>query len=694
MGRDELSDLARYVERFLPGRLGSLAMQLWEGLTVADPQTTAAVLEAPREMPRRVIRPEPRISPVDAAIAAAQRRLLSLQAPDGHWCGELEGDTILESEYVLLMHAIGRGNAPRVAKAVEYIRRKQLSDGGWTHYHGGPIEVGGSVKAYFALKLAGDDPDSEPMARARRAILDHGGVEACNSFTKIVLAMFGQFPWSSCPAVVPEMVLLPRWFPFNIGDMSAWSRTIVIPLSIVWASKPNVPIAAGRGIEELHTRGVSKRWSLEAVNPNAKSLKAWLWGLIFTLVSGFFNVVEKIGIHPLRRRALAKAEAWVLERLVDSDGLGAIFPPIVNTILALRCLGYADDHPAVLSQVEELERLVIEDAGTARVQPCLSPVWDTAIALHALVASGVDPSDEPVLAAARWLMERECRTAGDWAVKARDARPGGWSFEYRNAFYPDTDDTAQVVTALSAVRFPDADEDRRRRVAVKRGLDWLLGMQNKDGGFGAFDKGCSKEFLTYVPFADHNAMIDPSCEDITGRALETFAATGLGASHPAVAAAAAFLRTRRDGDASWYGRWGTNYLYGTWLAVWGLTRTAGRSDDPWFEPSARWVRSVQNPDGGWGESQRSYDDAAAKGRGPSTASQTSWALMTLFGTDDYDSDTVRRGIERLLATQLPDGSWYDEAWTGTGFPRVFYLRYHLYATYFPLLALGTYAGRA
>ena len=691
MGREELSELARKVERFLPARWGSFARELWEGRAGSEDAATA-VIDEPREAPPRP-RPEPLVSPVDAAIAAAQRHLLSLQAKDGHWCGELEGDTILESEYVLLMHAIGRAHGPRVAKAIEYIRRKQLPDGGWTHYHGGPIEVGGSVKAYFALKLAGDDPASEPMARARRAILEHGGVEACNSFTKILLAMFGQFPWSECPAVVPEMVLLPRWFPFNIGDMSAWSRTIVIPLSIVWASKPSVAVPEGRGLSELHTRGVSSRWSLEAVNPKAKTLKAWLWALLFTVVSGFFNVVEKIGIHPLRRRALAKAEAWVLERLVDSDGLGAIFPPIVNTILALRCLGYADDDPAVRAQVDELERLVIEEDETVRLQPCLSPVWDTAIALHCLVASGVDRGDERVLAAARWLMERECRTVGDWAAKAR-VNPGGWSFEYRNAFYPDTDDTAQVVTALSAVRFPDPEEDRRRHEAVRRGLDWLLAMQNKDGGFGAFDKGCVKEFLTYVPFADHNAMIDPSCEDITGRALETFAVTGLPASHPAVRSAAQFLGRKRGADGSWYGRWGTNYLYGTWLAVWGLTRSKLGIGDPSIERSAAWVRSVQNTDGGWGESQRSYDEPWTKGQGPSTASQTAWALMTLFGSGDFDSASVRRGLERLLQTQRADGSWYDEAWTGTGFPRVFYLRYHLYATYFPLLALGTFAGRA
>jgi squalene-hopene/tetraprenyl-beta-curcumene cyclase len=689
MAREDFIDLARYVERFLPARLGAFTAQLRAGRSALVSEPTVLSFDSGAAKPAR--RPHPSATPIDAAMEAVRDYLLALQAEDGHWCGELEGDTILESEYVLLMHALGRGDAPRVGKACEYLRRKQLASGGWTHYAGGPIEVGGSVKAYFVLRLAGDDPESEPMTRARRAILENGGIEACNSFTKILLAIFGQYDWAKCPAVIPEMLLLPSWFPFNIGDMSAWSRTIVVPLSIIWASKPRVDVPPGRGIEELHTRGVSKRWSLEAVNPKAKTLKAWLWGLFFTLVSGFFTAVEMIGIHPLRRRALAKAEAWTLARLEDSDGLGAIFPPIVNTILALKGLSYPVDHPAVASQIAELERLVIEDEATARVQPCLSPVWDTAIAVHALLAAGEDPNDPRLLRAGRWLLDKECTRVGDWAAKVPGVRPGGWYFEHRNAFYPDTDDTAQVLTALSGLKFPNPRDEDRRRGAIHRGLDWMLAMQNADGGFGAFDRACDKEFLTYVPFADHNAVIDPSCEDITGRALETFARLGLPPTHAASAKAAAFLLAKRDSDGTWYGRWGTNYLYGTWLAAWGLSRVGQSAHKKVLDEAAAWVRSVQNPDGGWGESQRSYDDLSTKGRGPSTASQTSWALMTLFAAGDFDSVAVRRGVGTLLATQLPDGSWYDEPWTGTGFPRVFYLRYHLYAVYFPLLALATYA---
>jgi squalene-hopene/tetraprenyl-beta-curcumene cyclase len=692
MAREDLIELARYVERFLPGRLGALAAQL--RATRSTPMSEPTALSFDGTVPKPAERSDRSATPVENAIRAARNRLLDLQTGDGHWCAPLEGDTILESEYVLLMHALGGGGSPRVAKACEHLRRAQLPTGGWTHYDGGPAEVGSSVKAYFVLKLAGDDPESEPMVRARRTILEGGGIEACNSFTKILLAMFGQYDWSACPAVIPEMMLLPKWFPFNIGDMSAWSRTIVVPLSIVWASKPGADVPSGRGIEELHTEGVSSRWSLEAVNPKAKTLKAWLGGLFFTLVSGFFTAVESIGVTPFRRRALAKAEAWTLERLEGSDGLGAIFPPIVNSILALRCLGYADDDPVVVAQVAALERLVIEDDASVRVQPCFSPVWDTAIALHTLARSGMDAEDPRLLLAGRWLLDRECDRLGDWSAKVPDARPGGWSFEYANPFYPDTDDTAQVLTALSDLRFPNPRDEDRRRAAIHRGLDWLLAMQNRDGGFGAFDRGCDKELLTYVPFADHNAMIDPSCEDITGRALETFATLGLPPSHRAVSRAKEFLLAKRGADGTWYGRWGTNYLYGTWLATWGLTRSALDPDSVPVCDAAAWVRSVQNDDGGWGESQRSYDDPAAKGRGPSTASQTAWALLTLFAAGELDSTPVARGIGYLIATQRPDGSWNEAAWTGTGFPKVFYLRYHLYALYFPLLALATFSRHA
>ncbi len=392
-----------------------------------------------------------------------------------------------------------------------------------------------------------------------------------------------------------------------------------------------------------------------------------------------------------RRRALAQAEAWILERLDGSDGLGAIFPPIVTTIFALRCLGYDPDHPAVRAQLAELEKLEIEEDGALRLQPCFSAVWDTALAVHGLSDSAVDGGhpDMPgaLQRARRWLLEREIRRTGDWSVKAPGVAPGGWCFEYRNAFYPDCDDTAEVLAALASLPGGAGEP------AARRGVVWLLGMQNDDGGWGAFDRGCDKEILTHVPFADHNALLDPSTADVTGRAVDALRRLGMAADAPPLARAADFLRRQQEADGSWYGRWGCNYVYGTWLALRALARCGDVADiagEPRCRRAADWLLAHQNPDGGWGELPLSYDDPAQKGIGPSTAAQTAWALLGLFGAGVVDHPAVERGVERLLRTQRDDGSWRDEPWTATGFPRVFYLRYHLYAVYFPLMALAEY----
>lgn len=619
---------------------------------------------------------------ITAAIGATQSYLFRLQQDDGHWRAVLEGDSILESEYVLLMYFLGRFEEPKVRKVADYLRRSQMPTGGWAHYHGGPAEVSASVKAYFVLKLLGDDPTEPHMVRAREMILAAGGVEACNSFTKIYLAIFGQYAWSRCPAVPPEMILLPRWSPLNIYRMSAWSRTIVVPLSIIWAHRPQVAVPAGASIRELYVPGKPPAVDVQAA--------ARFWRLLFTGLDVALKGIEELPVKPLRERGLRAAEQWVLDRLQKSDGLGAIFPPIINTILALRARGYAMDDPVLRGQIHELERLELEGDDGMRLQPCLSPVWDTALTLHALLASGV-PGDNPrLLAGARWLLDHEVRERGDWAMMCDAVEPGGWYFEYANEFYPDVDDTAQVLSVLSQIRFPEAADDARCQAAIRRGTNWLFAMQNTDGGWAAFDRGCDSEFLTHVPFADHNAMIDPSCEDITGRTLETLHLLGREPSDPVVRRAAGFLLRTQEDDGTWYGRWGCNYLYGTWLAVQGLTQGAVSPNDRRIQRAAAWVRQIQRADGGWGELPRSYDDPTAKGIGPSTAAQTAWALLTLFAAGDRHSDAVQRGLQYLLATQRADGSWWDEAWTGTGFPRVFYLRYHLYATYFPLLALGTY----
>jgi squalene-hopene/tetraprenyl-beta-curcumene cyclase len=634
--------------------------------------------------------PAPRVSGeqgtpdlVGNAVEAARRYLLSIQHADGHWCAELEGDTILESEYILTMHFLGRTGETRVKKAAEYVRRAQLPAGGWPNYPGGPAEVSTSVKAYFVLKLVGDDPAAPHMEKARDVIRRLGGVDACNSFTKIYLSIFGECSWTHCPAVPPELVLLPDWVPFNIYKMSSWSRGIVVPLSIIWATKPLCPVPEHARIPELHV----PRREKPAVE---RSPRERFWRGVFTATDLLLRGIESLGIRPLRRWALAACETWIHERLVKSDGLGAIFPPIVNTIFAFRCLGYALDDPRLVAQVKELERLELEEDETLRLQPCFSPVWDTAIAMVALSESGSAPDDPALRRAARWLVEREVRREGDWKKSNPEGQPGGWYFEYANEFYPDTDDTAEVLTALARVRFPSASEEARRRGALERGQAWLVSMQNHDGGWGAFDKGCDNEILTFIPFADHNAMIDPSCEDISGRVLEALHNLGVPESDSAVRKAVAFVNAKQHSDGTWYGRWGVNYVYGTWLVLRGLAHAGVDLSAPRYQRAADWLRAHQNADGGWGELPHGYDEPTTKGKGPSTAAQTAWALMALFAAGDRHSEFVRRGVDYLLREQEYDGSWRDEHWTGTGFPKVFYLRYHLYATYFPLWALSLY----
>lgn len=615
------------------------------------------------------------------AIQSAQNYLLQIQQPDGHWSGELEGDTILESEYILTMHFIGRSRSDRVRKAANYIRGKALPEGGWAIYEGGPAEVSASAKAYFVLKLAGDSADAPHMKRAREVIRSLGGLDATNSFTRIYLAIFGQYPWERCPAVPPEIILLPRSVPINLYEMSAWTRGIVVPLAVMWASKPYSPVPENANIKEL---------MLE--NPPRVYSRRGFWKSFFNTTDATLKLVERRGWSPSREKALKACEQWMIEHFEKSDGIGAIFPPIINSIIALRCLGYENDHPLTASQIRELEKLEIEEGNTLRVAPCFSPVWDTALALNAMIEAGL-PADHPeVLKAASWIIDREVKEVGDWREKNPEGQPGGWYFEYANEFYPDVDDTFQVLTSLSKVRFPDQRDELRKREAMERGLRWILTMQNKDGGWASFDKDCDEQFLTQIPFADHNAMIDPSTSDITGRGLETFAALGFKRDHSAVQKALAFIAKEQERDGTWFGRWGCNYIYGTWLALHGLKQMGEDMWEAQYQAAGCWLRSIQNADGGWGESPRSYDDAAYKGQGISTPSQSAWALMGLIATGD-DSDGLHRGIEYLLDKQREDGSWVDDSWTGTGFPTVFYLRYHLYAVYFPLLALGMYAKR-
>jgi squalene-hopene/tetraprenyl-beta-curcumene cyclase len=605
-----------------------------------------------------------------------------LQKPDGHWVGELQGDTILESEYVLLMAFLGREADERVRKAARYILRQQLADGGWNNYPQGPAELSVSVKAYFALKLAGHDAGASYMRRARSVIRRLNGAAHCNSFTKFYLALLGQFPYANCPAVPPEMMLLPRWAYFNIYAMSSWTRTIVIPLSIFYAHKPVRTLPPENGIAELFLDPPdTPLW------PHPPTGRWLSWTNLFLFLDLAFKKVDALGLGPIRSLALRRAKHWLLQHFEESDGVGAIFPPMIYTVVSLRCLGYADDSPEMTWALKRLDDLMIDEDDAIRLQPCFSPVWDTALTLIALADAGLPGRHPSVQRGVRWLLDREVRRPGDWSLANPALEPAGWFFEYRNGFYPDVDDTAMVLMALARTGHA-AEPDGS--AAAARALRWLLGMQNTNGGWAAFDRGIERELLTRVPFADHNAMLDPSCPDITGRVLEALGHHDYRVGHPAVDRALAFLERTQQRDGGWLGRWGVNYIYGTWQVLVGLQRVGFDMGQPMVRRAVAWLKRVQQPGGGWGETCRSYDDPALAGQGTPTASQTAWALLGLLAAGEADSDEVRAGIDFLRATQQPDGSWREDQFTGTGFPKVFYLKYHMYRLYFPLMALARY----
>jgi squalene-hopene/tetraprenyl-beta-curcumene cyclase len=625
----------------------------------------------------------PPSTPLHRAIDRARHCLLQQQHSDGHWCGELQGDTILESEYILLLAFLGREDEEQARKAARYVLQQQTADGGWSNYPGGPADLSVSVKAYFALKLTGHDPEAPYMRRARELIRSLGGAARCNSFTKFYLALLGQFPYDNCASVPPELVLLPRWFYVNLHAMSSWTRTIVVPLSIFSACKPLRRLGPDKSIAELFLQPPhTPLW------PALPTRRAVSWTNFFLGLDYAFKRVEP-WLGPIRRLALSRAAAWMRERFADSDGLGAIFPPMIYTVVALRCLGVRDDAPEMKWALAQLDDLKIEEDGTLRLQPCFSPVWDTALALNALAVAGAGcpTSGQAVQTATRWLLEREVRRRGDWALICPGLQAGGWFFEYRNGFYPDVDDTAMVLMALARTGQADTPAGRP---AVERGLRWLLGMQNRDGGWAAFDRNINREVLTRVPFADHNAMLDPSCPDITARALEALGHFGYGTEHPRVRRALDFLRATQEKAGCWIGRWGVNYIYGTWQVLLGLKVIGFDMRAPMVRRAVAWLEKVQQPGGGWGETCRSYDDPSLAGQGTPTASQTAWALLALLAAGEHDSDAVRAGVEYLLQTQGEDGNWEEEPFTGTGFPKVFYLKYHLYRLYFPLMALARY----
>lgn len=653
------------------------------------------------------------------AIERTSRWLLHQQHADGHWCAELEGDSILESEYILLLAYLGRHNEPVALQAARYLLDCQNADGGWSQYPGGELDISSSVKAYFALKLTGQSPSSEPMQRARQAILAHGGADAVNSFTRYYLALLGQIPYRQCPVVPAEVLLIPQWVPWNLYAMSSWSRTILVPLAVLSAFRPVTQLKPEHCIRELFILP-PEQWPLTRSPGLAPGDSFW---------TGFFGSVDRL-LHflerkrwlPLRRKALQAAERWIVERFAGSDGLGAIFPPMIWSIVALRCLGYAEDSPELTYCYERLDGLILRDRSESgeervRLQPCKSPVWDTSISLRALLEAGLPSSSPAAQACAEWLLKQEIQVAGDYAQTVKTA-PGGWCFEYANDFYPDVDDTSMVLMALarqtqltatgtspsteqawlSHTRGPadaslltQTEHAQRAAQAIERGTQWMLAMQNRDGGWGAFDKNNDRELLCHVPFADHNAMIDPSTPDLAGRVLESLGTLGFRIGAPAVDRAVEYLLSKQEADGSWFGRWGVNHIYGTWQVLTGLAAVGIPTSHSAMEAGAQWLLACQQPCGGWGESPRSYEDRAWRGRGCPTASQTAWALLGLLAAGFQNHAAVERGATFLLSHQNVDGSWDEPEFTGTGFPRVFYLRYHYYRIYFPLLALARVA---
>jgi squalene-hopene/tetraprenyl-beta-curcumene cyclase len=622
-------------------------------------------------------------SRIAAAVDSARKFLFSQQHEDGCWCGELEADTTLESDYILLHTLLGTSTQKRFEKCANYILRHQNEDGGWGIYAGGPSNISASVKAYFGLKLTGYTPDHPALVKARKKILELGGVTEVNTFTKIYLCFLGQYDYDAVPAIPPEIVLFPKWFWFNIYEISSWSRAILVPLSICYAKKPFKKIPDEMSIDELFVGGRDKSRMRLHWDKNLIS-----WRNFFLVLDRMTHWFETVHIRPLRSIALKQAEKWMLERFEMSDGLGGIYPSIVNSVVALRCLGYSLDDPQVIRAMDEFEKLGIEDGDEFRMQPCKSPVWDTAYALFALGEAGIPRSDARMVKSADWILQKQVRHEGDWKVKNKKGKPGGWYFEFNNEFYPDVDDSAMVCLGLSRVEHPNG---RYQVESVQKAIDWIMSMQCRNGGWASFDKDNDRMVFQYVPFADHNAMLDPATVDITGRILEMLATYGYDKNHPAVKKAIQFIRDEQEPDGAWFGRWGVNYIYGTMLVLRGLEAIGVDHHEPYIQSGAEWLRMVQNPDGGWGESCDSYDDPNTKGVGPRTPSQTAWAVMGLLAANDTRSDCVAQGIAYLLKTQNSDGSWNEQFYTGTGFPRVFYLAYHMYREYFPLIALTTYA---
>jgi squalene-hopene/tetraprenyl-beta-curcumene cyclase len=626
---------------------------------------------------------------LDAAVQKAADALSKLQRSDGHFVFELEADATIPAEYVLLRQFLGEPDDLELERKIAvYLRRIQGDHGGWPLYHGGPFDISATVKAYYALKMIGDGVDAPHMARARREVLARGGARATNVFTRIQLALYGMGGWIDVPTMPAELILLPRWFPIHLSKMSYWARTVIVPLLVLMAKKPLARNPRGVRVDELYLPSKRAKWVSNNADPK------WLWTVLFNALDAVLKAVEPFWPKRLHDHAIARCVAFVVERLNGEDGLGAIYPAMANSVMMFDALGYPEDHPDRAIARKSIENLLVVKDDEAYCQPCVSPIWDTALASHALMEAGVEGGDERVKRALDWLVPRQVLDVkGDWADWKPDVRPGGWAFQYNNAHYPDLDDTAAVVMALDRARgqmgasIAVDDYD----TAIARGEEWVLGLQSKNGGFAAFDADNTYYYLNNIPFADHGALLDPPTVDVAARCVGMLAQLGVGPDSPRMKAAVDYLEREQEADGSWFGRWGVNYIYGTWSALCGLNAAGVPHSAPMMRKAVDWLLKTQNPDGGWGEDCDSYKlDYKGYEPAPSTSSQTAWALLGLMAAGEVDHPAVARGIAYLERTQGEDGLWPEEFYTGGGFPRVFYLRYHGYRKFFPLWALGRY----
>ena len=620
---------------------------------------------------------------LDATIAEAGAALRAMQRADGHWVFELEADATIPAEYIMLEHYLDEIDDGVERKLAAYLRKIQGAHGGWPLFHGGDLNISATVKAYLALKLVGDDVEAPHMKRARAAVLAAGGAERANVFTRFALALFRQIPWRGVPVMPVEIMLLPRWFPFHLDKVSYWSRTVIVPLLVLAALKPRALNPRKVDIAELFRTPPEevRDWQ---TNPTGARL-----GELFLGLDKLLHCVEPLFGGERRSRAIRRAVEWFTERLNGEDGLGAIFPAMANSVMAMEALGYPKDHPALVTAKRSIRNLLVLEDEIGYCQPCVSPVWDTGLAAHALMETEPPRDGAAVARAMDWLALRQVLDVkGDWATVRPNLRPGGWAFQYNNAHYPDVDDTALVGLAL------DRAGDPAHRETVERAAEWILGMQSSNGGWGSFDAENEHYHLNHIPFADHGALLDPPTADVSARCLGFLAQLGYGREHPAVAKAIEYLKREQEKDGSWFGRWGTNYIYGTWSVLAALNGAGEDMSQPYVRKAVEWLVARQREDGGWGEDGATYWPERRALAKESTASQTSWAVLALLAAGEADSAAAKRGIAYLLGAPREGCEWREPWFTAVGFPRVFYLRYHGYRRFFPLWALARYRNLA